>query len=174
MKLDTRKIEAHANGKAVGRPHIARALVEAGYVSSFDEAFHKYLKENRPAYVAKAAMTPVDCVQMIRRAGGLAVVAHPHFGGPRTRKSWETLVKAGLNGIEVHHSQQPAHARKEYEALAREYGLLITGGSDFHSHENGPKGRLGEVDLPYSVLQTMRERKAALDKQAVTILQAVP
>src|SRR5262249_15819685 len=114
MKLKTDKIEAHAQGKAVGRPHIARALVEAGHVANSDEAFHKYVKEGRPAYVPKALLTPVECIQLIRRVGGLAVVAHPQFGGPKQRKTWEALVKAGLNGIEAFHSQQPPHVAKEY------------------------------------------------------------
>lgn len=171
MKLKTEKIERHAEGKAVGRPHIARALVEAGHVTNFDEAFHKYLKEGRPAYVPKALLTPVECVQLIRRVGGLAAVAHPLFGGPRQRKGWEALIKAGLNGIEAYHSQQPPHMAKEYERLAQEYGLLVTGGSDFHSFENGPKGKLGDVRMPASVLEAMRGRKNSLDWETVSIFQ---
>jgi predicted metal-dependent phosphoesterase TrpH len=110
-------------------------------------------------------------VQLIRRVGGLAVVAHPHFGGPRQRKTWESLIRAGLNGVEAHHSQQAPHVVKEYERLAAEYGLIVTGGSDFHSHENGPKGRLGDVRMPYSVVESLRARKDAFDLQTLSILQ---
>lgn len=171
MKLNTDKIEAHAQGKAVGRPHIARALMEAGHVRNFDEAFEKYLKEGRPAYVPKAQLSPVECVQLIRRVGGLAVVAHPQFGGPRQKKTWESLIRAGLNGIEAFHSQQAPHIAKEYERLAQEYGLIATGGSDFHSAENGPKGKLGDVRMPYSVVESLRARKDAFDLQTLSILQ---
>jgi predicted metal-dependent phosphoesterase TrpH len=171
LKLSPDKIRDHANGKAVGRPHIARALLEAGYVASFEEAFHKYLKEGRPAYVPKALLTPVECVQLIRRVGGLAVVAHPQFGGPRQKKGWESLVRAGLNGIEAYHSQQPPGQAKSYERIAQEFGLLVTGGSDFHSFENGPKGALGDVRLPYSCLEALRTHKDSHEKRTADILQ---
>lgn len=156
LPLERSQVEAHAKGEAVGRPHIARALVEAGHVKTFDQAFDRYLQSGRAAYVPKIGPSPAECVALIRRAGGVASVAHPRFGGPSTREEWDALVAAGLGGIEARHSEQSAAEGKRYDRLARELGLVATGGSDFHSLKDGPKGRLGDVRLPYEVVERLR------------------
>ncbi|MBI4396161.1 MAG: PHP domain-containing protein [Elusimicrobia bacterium] len=154
---------------ALGRPHIARAMVRAGYVKTFEDAFQKYLRDGGPAYVEKTYLSPAECIQMIRRIDGVAVLAHPRFGGPRGQKGWDALVKAGLDGIEAYHSQHSAPMAKSYERLALEHGLLVTGGSDFHSHENDFTGKLGDVRMPYSVIEAMRSRKASRSGQDFTL-----
>jgi len=171
MRLKAEKIDEQSQGKTVGRPHIARALVAAGFIGNYQEAFDKYLKEGKPAYVSKALMSPLECIQLIHRAGGLAVVAHPFYGGPRQRQTWDFLIKNGLDGIEAHHSHHPPHTAKHYETLARDYGILVTGGSDFHSAENGPTGNLGDVRMPHRAFAEMRARKEILDAQNLCILQ---
>jgi predicted metal-dependent phosphoesterase TrpH len=162
LKLNTQFLREQAGKKAVGRTHVARALVEAGYSTSVDEAFRRYLQAGCAAYVPQNSLTPVECINLVRQAGGVSVVAHPRFGGPRDRKGWEDLARAGLDGIEAYHSQHSSSAAKSYHRLAQELGLLVTGGSDFHSFQNRGKEKLGESLLPYEMVDSLRARKQAL------------
>ncbi|HOW28241.1 MAG TPA: PHP domain-containing protein [Elusimicrobiota bacterium] len=173
LHLNAEKLYAQNQGKAFGRPHIARALIDEGYVSSYDEAFDIYLSEGKPAYVPKARLTPTACIHLIRRVGGLAVMAHPYFGGPRLKKSWGVLLRAGLNGIEAVHPKHSESIVKAYEKLAKELDLFTTGGSDFHSDDEGPAGQLGDVRMPYSVVETMRKKKESFELKTLSILQEV-
>ena len=127
--------------RAVGRPHIARALVAQGYVRTVQEAFDKYIGEGKPAYQPQTKMTPPEAVMLIHQAGGLAVQAHPEEVGDRTLVL-KLLGALAYDGIEVYH---PSAKDKETEGfwlkIATERKLLITGGSDFH----GNPGRFPEM-----------------------------
>lgn len=132
--------------KAAGRPWIARALVDAGYVPSVAEAFNRWLAFGKPAFVPRIGPTPEDVFGCIHDAGGIASLAHPVL---LKHDDWiPTYVDAGLTAIEVYHSDHDAAATARYLALARQYGLLVTGGSDFHAEDAHGGGEPGKVSLP--------------------------
>ena len=140
MGMDVEVPVPEEGQRAVGRPHIARALVNQGYVKTVQEAFDKYIGEGRPAYRPQTKMTPPEAVMLIHQAGGLAVQAHPEEIGDRAL-ALKLLVALAYDGIEVYH---PSAKDKDTEAfwlkIAAERKLLITGGSDFH----GNPGRFPE------------------------------
>ena len=127
--------KAVPEGATLGRPHLADALVANGVVASRDEAFVNLLNNDSKYYVSHAAPTPIDAIQTIRKAGGVAVIAHP-FASRRgqviTSESFADLVLAGLNGIEVHHRDQNAQEQETLIAIAHELKVVITGSSDYH------------------------------------------
>jgi predicted metal-dependent phosphoesterase TrpH len=126
---------AAPEGATVGRPHLADALVANGVVASRDEAFLDLLNNDSKYYVTHAAPTPEDAIRAIRKAGGVAVIAHPFAsrrGQTITAATFAELVAAGLNGIEVHHRDQNAQEQETLIAIARELNLAITGSSDYH------------------------------------------
>jgi predicted metal-dependent phosphoesterase TrpH len=122
-------------GSTLGRPHLADALVANGIVASRDEAFLDLLHNESKYYVSHAAPTPVEAISVIRRAGGVAVIAHP-FASRRGQilgpESFRDLLAAGLNGIEVHHRDQNGDEQKVLIEIAQELNLVITGSSDYH------------------------------------------
>ena len=156
VPLQVESVFALANCKSPGRPHVARALVKAGLVGSLDEAFERFLKKNRPAWVPKAKMSALQAVELIHQAGGLAVMAHP--GLNRTDDVIPVLVEAGLDGIECFHTKHSTVTSERYLEMADQYHLLITGGSDCHGFSKG-KPLIGTVKLPYEYVEKMRERK---------------
>jgi len=121
---------ARQPGRSVGRPQVARALQLAGHVSSMQEAFDRFLAGDGPAFVSRPGSPPEDVVALIHGAGGLASLAHP--GRTRIDHRLGDLARAGLDAIEVHHSDHDASAVERYARTAGELGLLMTGGSDFH------------------------------------------
>jgi predicted metal-dependent phosphoesterase TrpH len=122
-------------GATLGRPHLADALVAKGIVATRDEAFLELLHNDSKYYVSHAAPTPTDAISVIRKAGGVAVIAHP-FASRRGEilraESFGDLLVAGLNGIEVHHRDQSADEQKVLTEIAKELNLAITGSSDYH------------------------------------------
>ncbi len=152
-----------ASGGSVGRPHIAQALVESGAVRSYQEAFYRYLHDGGPAYVARASRPPHEVIEAIHAAGGVVVLAHP---GSRTLEpDVRFWVEQGIDGIEVWH---PAHDQAlvmYFLGLARRYGLLVTGGSDFHGVRPQDEDVLGQYGVSYTYLQDLlnkvEERKYA-------------
>jgi len=132
-------------GATLGRPHIADALVKNGVVASRDEAFTDLLHNNSPYYVAHLAPTPEAAISMIRKAGGVAVIAHPfasHRGKVLSVTDFLPLKNAGLNGIEVNHRDHDNEERNALADIARELDLVITGASDYHG--TGKLNSLGE------------------------------
>ena len=126
---------ARPEGATLGRPHLADALVNKGIITSRDEAFQGMLNNDSDFYVSHAAPTPVDAIKMIRKAGGVAVIAHPfasHRGQILQASDFQNLVEAGLNGIEVDHRDQNPDERAQLRAIARELDVVITGSSDYH------------------------------------------
>jgi predicted metal-dependent phosphoesterase TrpH len=129
------EVRALAGTDAVGRPHIARLLMDKHYVTSAKDAFDRYLAEGRPAYVARELPSPADAIAWIRAAGGVAVLAHPTWAkvsGESLNALLIALKAEGLGGIEVHYSSHTKRQTREYHDLAKRLDLLITGGSDFH------------------------------------------
>ncbi len=141
----------------IGRPHIAEALVEAGHAASLDEAFERFIGYHAPAFVPKRALDPGGAVELIRRAGGVAVLAHP--GSLRRDDLIPGLVRRGLGGIEVWHPKHDEGRVRRYREIAERYDLAITGGSDFHGGGRGSSA-VGDQPVPEEVLEPLRARRA--------------
>jgi predicted metal-dependent phosphoesterase TrpH len=135
-----------ARGKSVGRPQIAAALVDAGYVRTPDEAFERFLEAGGAAYVPRTGVSPAAVVDIVHAAGGIASLAHPGLA-PRDH-AIAPLAAAGLDALEARHSDHDAATEARYRALAADLGLLVTGGSDFHGDCGHRAARLGSVTLP--------------------------
>ena len=144
-----------ANGGAVGRPHVARAMIARGAVADFKDAFVRYLGSAGAAFVPKARLSVEDAIEIVHEAGGLAVWAHPAEGGRRDRL--EPLVHAGLDGVEVKHPSHSAEDVKRLDALAEFFGLVVSGGSDWHGAPDGPR-RLGNMNVPAAWLDLQDRR----------------
>ena len=129
------EVRALAGTESVGRPHIARLLMEKKFVTSAKEAFDRYLANGRPAFVDRELPEPAEAVRWIREAGGVPVLAHPTWvrtSADGLRTLVRDLKAAGLGGIEVHYSTHTPSQTTEYLELAKQCDLLVTGGSDFH------------------------------------------
>ena len=157
VPLEVESVFALASCKSPGRPHVARALVKAGLISSLDEAFERFLKKNRPAWVPKAKISALDAMELIHQAGGLAVMAHP--GLNRTDDVIPALVGAGLDGIECFHTKHSTVMSERYLEVAEKFHLLVTGGSDCHGFSKG-KPLIGGVKLPYEHIEKMKAKVA--------------
>ena len=148
-----------SNGGAVGRPHVARALIARGVVHDFRDAFMRYLGGNGSAFVQKDKLSFADAIGIAHEAGAIAVWAHPSEGGRRERM--EPLVAAGLDGIEIRHPSHSGEDIKRLQALTDFFGLVPSGGSDWHGASDGPR-RLGMMNVPAEWLERQDERVAAL------------
>ena len=148
-----------ANCHSPGRPHIARALVQGGYCKDFDEAFEKYLKKGRPAWVPKTKMEAAVAIELIHAVGGVAVLAHP--GLYHADKLIPDAVAAGLDGIECWHSRHSPEISAHYQRMTAGFGLVATGGSDCHGMNKG-EPLIGRVKLPYEQVELLRQRRPKL------------
>lgn len=158
VPLEAEAVFRLANCRSPGRPHVARALVEAGFCANLDEAFERFLKKGRPAWVPKAKMDALTAIGLIHQAGGLAVMAHP--GLNRTDQVIPELVQAGLDGLECYHTKHPAPTAEHYLRMAMRFNLLVTGGSDCHGLSKG-KPLIGTVKLPLERVEKLKALAAA-------------
>ncbi len=154
-------VQAVSGNGQIGRPHIARALVNGGWVRSIDEAFDRYLATGQPAYVDKMRISAVEAIRMIRAAGGIAVMAHPCLltvsRGPAFESALDRLVNSGIEGLDVFYPRHDASYISYCRSLARKWHLLMTGGSDFHGQIT-PNIKLGDGDTPYVCYQKLRDK----------------
>ncbi len=149
---------ACSKGKALGRPHVAAALQRAGYVMTRQEAFARFLGPDGTAYVAKPEFPAQDALALLHDAGGIGVLAHPsHWTPDAVIKS---LIRLGLDGIETVHPSHESWLTAFYTQLAQRYGLVETGGSDFHGSRPQDEENLGRYTVPLSRLQLLRKRAA--------------
>lgn len=166
MPVSWERVLELAGDGSVGRPHIAQALLERGYVSSIQEAFIKYIRRDGPAYAARQRLTPVEAVQMLLQANGLPVLAHP--GDLMNLEPLLIQLKpAGLVGMEVYYDGYDGSLVKRLAQIAKKYDLLPLGGSDYHGEGVGPVTELGAVDVPWGAAMRLislvgkGQRKAA-------------
>lgn len=133
MPVDVQPVLEEArrqSSKSIGRPRLARAMIDAGYVATTREAFDKWLGQGCPAFIERTGASPEEVIGIVHRAGGLASLAHP--GRTRIDERIAALRSAGLDAIEVYHSDHDASAVTAYLAMARQLDCMVTGGSDFH------------------------------------------
>jgi predicted metal-dependent phosphoesterase TrpH len=160
------EVNSEAGCGVPGRPHIAGVMARKRYVSTLQEAFDRYLKRGASAYVQKAKLAPIDAMQLIIRADGLPVLAHPHSLGERDPSRLEEIVKGladqGLQGIEVYYPKHTPDQTRTFLEVTRRFDLAVTGGTDFHG-SNKPEIELGIIPgqgpLPSSLLLELKERR---------------
>ena len=155
-----------ANGAAIGRPHIAAALLKEELVYSFREAFEKYIGYDSPAYVKKLGILPRDVFELIRQAGGVPVLAHPGVTSVDDRIA--QFIREGLQGIEVFHSEHTSSKERSYMHFCKKNNLAFTGGSDFHNG-NQSKSEVGTPKVPYSAVESLKDKVAALAQQTLPL-----
>lgn len=145
-----------ANCRSPGRPHVGRALVQGGFCANMDEAFDRFLKKHRPAFVPKAKMSAIHAVELIHSAGGLAVMAHPALN--QSDHVVPRLAQAGMDGIECFHSKHSPSDSRYYLKMAQRHQLLVTGGSDCHGLSKG-KPLIGTVKIEYQYVEKLYEAR---------------
>ena len=162
VRISYEEVVKASGGGQVGRPHFAQVLIEKGYVRSFQEAFDRFLKKGAPAYVDKVRFKPEQAISFIKESGGVAVLAHPKTLGMNStlQKILLELMEEGLKGIEVFYPEHNSLEVAQFKALAKRYGLLMTGGTDYHGIDKEELdigvGR-GEMRLPYSLVEELKE-----------------
>jgi hypothetical protein len=161
------EVLAIAGSGTVGRPHLARALMNKGYVSGMDQAFQEYLGEGGKAYLPKDKFTPEKAVELLASEGATVILAHPYSlnaAPDRLERILKNLMDHGLEGIECYYPMHSPGKTREFLNIARKLDLLPVGGSDFHG-ENKPEIRLGAAgygrEIPYSLLEAIKKRRAA-------------
>ena len=163
MPIDPDDVFALVKEGSAGRPHVAQAMVDRGYVKSVREAFDRYLSRNGPANVPRKRLTPVEAVRIIRRARGVPVLAHP--GLANRDELIPELVEAGLAGIEAFYPEHSTGQITAYRELAAKLGLVATGGSDFHGPGVSGVRHPGVQPVPDSAWLELRRRLAALAEE---------
>lgn len=154
-KISMERVMEIAGGGAIGRPHIARAIAEAGYASSIGAAFGKYLVRGAPAYVERHKLTPFQAIEIIHEARGVAVLAHP--GNSKHDELIPDLVDGGLQGIEAYHADHSPTQARHYVEIARRYDLIPTGGSDSHGPNMLKTVAVGRVTVEIAVVHRLKE-----------------
>jgi predicted metal-dependent phosphoesterase TrpH len=152
-------IEKYSGGRILGRPHVARALVDRGYVSTVKEAFDLWLGDGKPAFVARFRLEAKDAVALVRGAGGVATVAHPGLSKVE-RGDLERLRGWGLGGVEVAHPDQNPSMRDKYQRLAEELDLVPTAGTDYHGPAVAPGRHFGGVSMSAEAFARLEARRA--------------
>lgn len=156
INLSMETVKSIAGNSAVGRPHVADALVREEFVQTYDEAFARYLGYHAPAYVPKPVLTPEQGIDLLHLVRGVAVIAHP--GTLKHDEFIPDLIEMGLDGIEAYHALHDKSAVMRYKNMAKKYGVIFTGGSDCHGPRKG-KILMGSQRVPYSCLADLKKAK---------------
>jgi len=160
MLLEWEEVQALAGGDSIGRPHVARVLLNRGYVRTLQEAFERFLCTDGPAYVSRPRLTPPEVIRVVIEAGGVPVIAHPAHSGPAAVGCIAELAGYGLRGVEVYYPDHSPEVVEMLLGLCREHGLLATGGSDFHGSGSSEGAPLGSVYVPPECVGRLREAAA--------------
>lgn len=154
LPLDWRRVQEIAGTGSIGRPHIAQALLEKGYVATLKEAFDKYIAHGGPAYIEREKVNPAEAVAVIVNAGGLPVLAHPLI--IKNPEAMITRLKeVGLAGIEVYYGDYKPEDTRKLAGLADKYSLIATAGSDYHGLDDSAETMIGGVDIPPAVVRQL-------------------
>ena len=156
MPIDPAEVLALVKDGSAGRPHVAQAMVNRGYVASVREAFDRYLRAGGPANVPRKRLAPADAVAVIRRARGVPVLAHPGLAG--RDDLIPDLVRAGLMGIETYYPEHSTAQTAMYLELCRRHTLVATGGSDYHGPHLGKAAHPGTPAIPLAVWEEVKAR----------------
>lgn len=167
--IEWERVREIAGEGSIGRPHIAQAMLEKGYIKSIQDAFNGFIEHGGPAYVEREKMTPAEAVKLIVRADGLAVLAHPFTINQDPEAMVAELKKAGLAGIEAYYKDCTTEEIRGLVRLAEKYGLIATGGSDFHGLDESREVNIGGVDVPPEAA----EKLIALAKQRKLKMSAI-
>jgi predicted metal-dependent phosphoesterase TrpH len=157
--VDAERVRAIAGHGTVGRPHLARALIEAGHAVDLPDAFDRYIGGGKPAYVPRPRVDPADAIALVRGAGGVAVLAHP-FSVGGVEPVLDRLVPAGLAGMEVDYGEYGVEDREILREIAARRGLIATGGSDYHGPDARAARELGSVPVTMAAVEALRQTAA--------------
>lgn len=149
------QIESIAGNGAIGRPHIARAMIDKGYIANIKEAFQKYIGKGCPAYVERYKLSSREAIDIIKKLGGISVLAHP--GLITNKRNIGGIIKLGIEGIEAYHSKHDDETVKNSLAVASANKLLITGGSDCHGMRLNNEPILGNCSVDYKYVKMLKE-----------------
>lgn len=153
--IDFEEVQVLVNSKSIGRPHLATVLMQKGWVRSRQEAFDKYLADGAPACVQNVYQSPAEAVELIKNAGGVAVLAHPMI--TKIDELIPELVRKGLDGLEAAYPNASRSIADFYKNLARKYDLIITGGSD--SHGNIKRNTwIGKMTVDYEIVEQLKQK----------------
>jgi len=154
IKITNNDIFSLSDGGAVGRSHVARVLKNKNYVETFSEAFEKYLAIGKEAYVERYRLKPDEAINIIKKAGGIPVLAHP--GLIENDKIVNKMLSMGVEGIEAYYYEHNLNETNKYIKLANDNDLLITGGSDDHGPGNKDGARLGKMKIDYKLVEALK------------------
>ncbi len=161
VPISFERVKEIAGDASIGRPHVAQVMVEAGHVEHMSEAFEKYIGRNGPAYFERYRLTPPDAIRLVLQGRGVPVLAHPD----RVLDYVPSLVEAGLAGLECWYAQYDKPLQRQLNDVAKHYGLIATGGSDFHGlHRMGHMSALGEADVPASAVTKLKKKKIEIER----------
>lgn len=154
IEVEWERVKKLSAGGSIGRPHIAQAMLEQGYISRLQEAFNRYIGRYGPAYVERERLSPMGAVKLVAKAGGLPVLAHP-AGIDNLEELLEQLIAEGLVGLEAYYNGYGQRTVKFLVNIADKHGLIITGGSDFHGFGGGNETPVGGRDIPSVCLEQL-------------------
>jgi len=160
IEVEAEEVLRAAGAGSVGRPHLAKVLAEKGYAGGVQEAFKRYLSPGRPTYVPRRRVSPARAIEIVHEVGGVAVLAHPLHGGGLG--DLRKMVQEGLEGIEVGHPEHTEQQVQFLRGVAREWGLLTTGGSDYHGGMMGEGAPIGAVTCSEEEVALLLARAAVV------------
>ncbi|MDD3364314.1 MAG: PHP domain-containing protein, partial [Syntrophomonas sp.] len=156
LGISFEQVQKLAQGDLIGRPHIARALQQAGYVLSEKEAFQKYIERGKPGYVPRYKFSPAEAIELVKQAGGISILAHP--GLIKDPNKIGEIISMGVEGLEIYYPEHSSDQIMEFASLAKQHHLLITGGSDFHGGGSSEsRNRLGFAGIDEDMMEQIRE-----------------
>ena len=163
-EISLKEIKEISENNIMGRAHIARLLTEKGYVNKWEEVFNKYIGKGKPAYVDRNKITPFKAIDIIKKAEGIPVIAHP--GLIKNNQIVQTLIKYGVEGLEIYYLEHTAKQIEYFKKIAQRNELFITGGSDCHGPKNKDGLRLGKIRLDYKYLKELKNYKSIVNDRA--------
>ena len=172
IKLETKEIDDKIkSGSSIGRLHIAKQLLKQGFASTIPEVFQKYLGIGKAAYVPKFKLKPEEAIKIILHSGGIPVLAHPYYGHYSNKNLLKRLIKEGLAGIEVWHTNHSPSIIKRFQEISKELNLIATGGSDCHGAINGREAIMGTLKISYKTVEDLKNYLKIRNNDTKNILQ---